>query len=852
MTPKPKERHSRHDGRADRPFVPERYEHVLAASGIIIALLIFFFSVLFGGKIFLGPDTIASHSFDTYLQEAKAEGVFPLWNPYIFCGYSGYGSLTVTGDRWFDFSREILNTAAHAFGSVVGNVAVSNIVFYYILLGLGTYVLLWDKLRNPLAAFIGSFATLFSQFIILWIMIGHNTKIMTVWMFPLLFLVVERLEKKASLRWSLLLVLLLHYMVGATHVQMAYYGGMAFAVYFMYRAILAARSRVSWSSVLRPAAILGIAATLALMMDADRYLSVLEYNPYSIRGSAPLVQAQEANGSTTGDGGLDYDYATNWSLAPGELMTFVIPTWYGFGHLTYEGPLTAQPFRFNAYWGPQPFTDGAQYMGVLVLVLAIIGFVRNRKETFVQYLLVMIVFSLLIAFGKEMPILYDPLFSYLPMFNKFRIPSMILVLVQMFVPMLAAYGVHSLMQTRASSLSPGELQRWKRAIIACVAAVPAVFILRASIEDFYRSLFPLQEVGGVFLRQFGRVQDAVIREIYEYVVDVVIADIVIGLIVVATGLLVLHLYRVGRISVNVLTVTLVLSVGVDLWRISYRPMDPQPRQDQSLIFSRPDYVAAVENDSTDFRTLMFRDGQPPFDNTLAYWRIENAFGYQGAKMRAYQDVVDIAGLNNPLVWQLMNVKYIFSNTKDSSAVLRPVFDGQAFDVYEFAQALPRAFFVDTVVQMSALQTVQEMARRSFDPRKVAYVIDAPPISIDPPREGARVEITHRGIQNLEASIVATGNNAIFFSETWYPEGWKAYLDGNEIPILRFNYLFRGVLVPEGEHTLRMDFEPAGFVIGKNLSLALNTVLLGGFAGVGLWFYRKQSKTDHVQPPADNA
>jgi hypothetical protein len=605
----------------------------------------------------------------------------------------------------------------------------------------------------------------------------------------------------------------------------------------------AARKKEPWMNVVRPAGVFLVATALAFAMDSDRYLSVLEYNPHSIRGSAPLVQMQGSLESKTIEGGLDYDYATQWSLSPGEMMTFVVPTWYGFGHLTYEGPLTTEPIRFNGYWGPQPFTDASQYMGIVVLVLAVIGFVRNRHDVFVRYVGGMILFSLLVSFGKEFSILYDLLFSYLPFFNKFRIPSMILVLVQMFVPVLAAYGIHSLMESRSSSIAPEEEKRWNRSILGLAAGLPAVFILRSPIESLYKSIFPLEDVGRVFARQFGQVQASVISEFYEYVVDIVVVDIAFALAFLAIALGALHYYRLGKMRLNVFAALLVLVVASDLWRIAMRPMDPQPRRDHEALFAMPPHVQAILPDTTAYRTLTFQNGQLPYDNTLAYWNVESAYGYHGAKMRAYQDVVDIAGMDNPLVWQLMNVKYIFSNTPDTTAFLPLVYDGPGFDVYRFMGALPRAFFVDDVEQASALDILDRMKNRSFDPRRVAFVLDTAPTSIEPPGEGASVEVTHTGIQDLEASIVSTGKNAIFFSEVWYPEGWKATLNGDEIPIYRFNYLFRGIIVPPGEHTLRMSFEPAGFSVGKTLSLAVNILLLGGLGVMGFLSYRKQKMDD---------
>jgi uncharacterized membrane protein YfhO len=93
------------------------------------------------------------------------------------------------------------------------------------------------------------------------------------------------------------------------------------------------------------------------------------------------------------------------------------------------------------------------------------------------------------------------------------------------------------------------------------------------------------------------------------------------------------------------------------------------------------------------------------------------------------------------------------------------------------------------------------------------------------------------------NVTATGNNLLFISETYYPEGWKAYVDGNEIPIYRINYLFRSVVIPAGKHVLEMKFEPRGFYLGKTISLIVNILVLLGL--ITLLIVKYRSKANQV-------
>jgi len=167
------------------------------------------------------------------------------------------------------------------------------------------------------------------------------------------------------------------------------------------------------------------------------------------------------------------------------------------------------------------------------------------------------------------------------------------------------------------------------------------------------------------------------------------------------------------------------------------------------------------------------------------------------------------------------------------------FAGETFSVYRFRAALPRVFFVNRYEVTTAVQILNNMANRSFDPRDLAYVQEDPGIKVDPPGPDATASVVKFGLQDLTVSATATGNNLLFLSEVWYPEGWKTFIDGQESPILRLNYLFRGVVVPAGKHTIEMKFEPRGFELGKNLSLGVNLVLLVGFGFLGVQEVRKR-------------
>ena len=865
-----RERAGSRQAAGESPLIPERFQHAVAIALLFLSLVLFFNQLIFNGKTFSDVDQIASRSFDTFLADAKAQGVFPLWNPYIFCGMPSYGSLTVGGDRAFDFTAQVLSTTSTVFSYIMLSPPEGWVLFFYFVFACGVYLFMYHKVKSKFAAFIAAFAATYSTYIIIWVMTGHNTKIAVMAFFPFIFYSIERLRGRFSWIQAFLLVLLIHFSYMPSHVQMIFYVYLAVGTYLVFmliRSFLMRKEQAAepdsapaWKGVLRAGVVFLLASALAFSMDADKYLSVWEYSSYSIRGSNPIVSTNQATDSKTVQGGLDYDYATAWSFAPSEMMTWLVPSWYGFGLEKYKGVFTNnQEQMANFYSGPQPFTHAPQYMGLIVLLLALYGFARNRKDSFVQYLGLMIVFSLLISFGKEFSLVYDLMFKFFPMFNKFRVPSMILVLIQIFVPMLAAYGIATLIRER-EDLHGSQVEKRKKSILLSFAAVASFFVVlalafesfitRQGVQNAFASLanygFPRDRIYDPFFQQ---VQPQAIKEITAQLVERGTSDIYLAIVLLVISFGALYYFIQGKMKLATFAAILTLVIATDLWRVDLKPTEFHDRSINKQMFATPEYAKYLQRDSTLFRILELENGQPKYNNMFAFWRLQSAYGYQGAKMRAYQDVADVVGLRNPLIWSLMNVKYILTSTPDSTLGLGLVYNGPDMKVYGNPVSLPRAFFVNRYDVADGLTTLKKIASMSFDPRDVMYFQEDPKLSVEAAHPAARAEFTRYSIHDLELNTTTAGNNLLFFSETYYPVGWKAYIDGKETPIYRANYLFRAVMVPAGIHKVEMKFEPKGFFIGKNLSLAANIVTLGGLGFFGFGELRKRKAR---KQPAERA
>ena len=251
----------------------------------------------------------------------------------------------------------------------------------------------------------------------------------------------------------------MHVMLESGHVQMIFYDDCIVSIYLISDLIGSLLKKTSTLDILKSIGVLVVASGVAFLMSSDKYLSLLEYEPYSIRGAAPITKSNDFNNSNnsnnniskaSNDNSKNYEYATMWSFSPEEMIDFLVPNYHGFGKVSYSGHLTGgKETKLMTYWGQKPFEDTAPYMSALIIFLALLGCVTYfKKSTLVQAMTIASLFALLLSFGYTFPVLYDLFFNYFPKFSSFRAPSMALVITHFCVPILAGFGLSSIFELR--------------------------------------------------------------------------------------------------------------------------------------------------------------------------------------------------------------------------------------------------------------------------------------------------------------------------------------------------------------------------------------------------------------------
>ena len=401
---------------------------------------------------------------------------------------------------------------------------------------------------------------------------------------------------------------------------------------------------------------------MGLCMAMWIYLPAMNYTPYSIR----------SGGS---GGGTGLDYATAWSFSFGEMATFFIPSFYGFGGA--------------AYWGNMPFTDYPNYMGILVLTFAVVGilFYEGRIK---WYFVTTGIIALFLSFGKNF-FLYQIFYEYFLYFNKFRVPVMLLILTQFSMVILAGLGLETASLWVLDTKNKDGLKKLFGVLVGV-----AIIILGLKLS-----------MGGN--PEFGQKSHPVLNDLR---LDLISKDTLTTLCFLIAGAAALYAARLGRISKQGLAGVIICLSVLDMSMVNRQIIDPGPetyRQTTmtkksliSLYLSSDEVIRYLQKDTTLFRILPL--GRLANENRWSAFRIASIMGYHPAKIFRYNKLKDEVGWNSLGVLQMLNVKYIVSFDELSHPAFDLVFTGKLFHsgkyenakVYQFKYALPRVFFTDHV------------------------------------------------------------------------------------------------------------------------------------------------------------
>lgn len=811
------------------------------------ALLLFllhmfmFYPVYLENKVFLSSDVIsASNAAAPLIKIYEDTGEYPFWQPYIFSGMPAYSSLTFT--KFVYAPNLLLSLLGSPFPT-----KMFSLLFHLFLAGFFTFLFLKRKGVNQMASLLGGVIFMMNPYLVTMFVFGHGSQAASAAYIPLALLVISELWDNPTFLKAALTAMVLGFQLQRAHIQIVYYTWMLIGIYILFALVSDFKAKERTALILRKMGMAFGGMIVAFGLAAVLYIPVKLYSEWSIRGG--------------GGGGAGIDYATQWSFSLGETMTFLVPSFYGFGGRTY--------------WGDMPFTDYPNYMGIIALALALYAFVRIRKRL-VLFLIFVSIGSLLISFGRHFSLLYSLLYDYLPFFNKFRVPAMILILLQFSVAVAAGYGLSKLVDDtqkkidkKSKKKKPDRREQYiLYGLLSTTALLLLVTLAHGQIETWFQAI--QRAPGRISLQQLNSLNserfDLFMKDFW-IVMLLLLGFITASYVRIRTGF--------SAVSLGLITIGL---TAIDLGIVDNKIMKSISLQPASVLETaavQTEMVKLLKQDEEPFRIFPAMDlfGQKYF----SAHGIESIGGYHPAKFSIYQSFLekmpfgtlfvgkyyksdgqggavprDAFELNRPLldsylkILAMLNVRYVVSPfpIPETSFLNRGQFSqtgsgvGVPVIVYEHTGALPRAWLVNKMKVVSSEREVLDyLTSPLFDPAS-EVVVSWEEIGLEPAAEG-NLSFNHRSISEFEISAETTGEMLLVMSEVYYPAGWYAYLDGEKVEILRTNYVLSSVVVPEGKHVLKMKYSPPGFGIGLILTVLSYGIVSAVFLVYGMKRFRRK-------------
>lgn len=778
---------------------------------VLLALLtiIFFHEVALEGRTFVSPDATAPLGFVRMGEQSLwKDHVYPLWNPYTFLGMPSYGSgaynpLIYPPDWPLALVQKVLPLPEMTW-----------MLLYYFLGAFFAYLLAREWGARAEGALLAAVAFTFQPNLIAVGSHGHGSQLVDSAYLPLMLWLAARWMRRGT--WTELgwLALAGGFQFLRGHVQVCFYTWIAVGLYALVQLLFAIRQPATLKDTALRALAIGGAAALAFGIAGVYNLPLRDYAQYSMR-------------SSSASGGAPLAYATSWSMAAYELPSMVFPNFVGFGGATY--------------WGGMPFTDYPNvFIGVIVALLALCGWLARGQgqgplsaKVFVG---VLAAFALMVSLGKHFP-LYGFLYDHLPMFNKFRIPVMILVLFQLATAMAAAWGWGALITAGAARGKGDLVDRVLTVLLVLFAILGAVGLFGAeSLRAWYVNL-----ALGVNPQYPGEAARVAFQNFSGDLAKVAF----LGLAVIGIA----WFARRGKFPVALASVSVLALLLIELWPVSKTVMQPTIGDPvaRNLDTGRDDVIDWLQQagPAGSFRAF-FPESEWFQDNRPAGFGIAVIGGRHSAKTKLWQDLDDTRSLYQ-LPWlALLNARYwVFSRPISPQDVpagwydaLKQVYVGSAGVVYEYRLTLPRAMMIGswTVVPDTGRAVIDSVTAVERNIAAHTYLTRDPGI---PPGEADSVgtaTITKYSLHRVEIETNASRAAVLRLADLYYPD-WKVTVDGKPETLLRADHVLRAVAVPAGSHKVVFEFRSAAFTLGFWVSI-VSALLAIGLLVVGVILGRR--------------
>lgn len=790
--------------------------------------------------------------------ESEESGQIPNWNGSMFSGMPGYHTAVSQQQSVFTPIKYLLTLRFFrgddtGFSRDIGVLFLYLIGFYVALLAFGCSW--WLSLLGALAFGLGSYNIIIIE-------AGHISKAWAMGMMaPVLAGMVLCLRRpdetlQGVRRWrnrltgGILFAVSLGVQLTFNHIQITYYTAMAgvlLGIVYLVDALRHRAAKYFFGSV----AILLLGAALALACNSRLLMVNQEYVKLTMRGGKEIsvtpADLYSQGGETAmreekeTDKGLDINYAFSWSYGVGETYTLLVPGAMGggSGERVDRESASYQNFRIDQaplYWGDQPFTSGPVYFGAVVMLLALLGMLVAKGPDR-WWILIASFLAVLLSWGGNLLSFNQWMFDHLPLYNKFRTPSMSLVLANVCLVIVAVLGLQALVNAKREKESAQLLRLHNRALYIATGVIGGIILLGLLLcGGFSFTGASDTQMAAQYGAQWPSIQEVFMRDRKALFVS----DSWRSLIFVLLAATAVWLYINGKLKKSGwMVAALTLLVVIDLWGVDKRYLNDKNFYSRRQLELHPDVwdatidQMAMHDGVSDYRVLnlavnTFNDSKPSaFHNQIG--------GYSAVKLRRYQDIIDfyLSGRINPNVLNMLNTRYVV------------VGNGQ---VQSNPQALGPCWLVDSLSAVAdANAEILALGDSLWHPRRTAFV-DASRFEVASTRYQAdstdRIELELPAVPNSDLRRYRSHTSyerLAVFSEIYYEPDWKVYLDDQPVPYLRADYVLRAMVIPAGDHVIEFRNEAPTFHRGDRITLICSLFFLALVAAAVTLYVVKRRK-----------
>ncbi len=805
----------------------------LAAVAVFYAVSALCYAPQFEGKVLPQHDVQQFDGMSRDIREHRAaHGEDPQWTGAMFGGMPAY----LINIR---YPAQILKRSAD---TLLGAVAQPAGLLFFAMLAAWLMAVMMGI--SPWVGIVVGLAYGLSTYFMLIINAGHVTKMWALVYAPAMMGAIWMTLRGRMLAGGALTALFASLEVGANHPQITYYFVLAALALWASDLVFAVRER-RLPDFAKRTGVLAIAAMLALGSNFSPLHYTARHTSETIRGGSEIAASDNGGGQK----GLDLQYATAWSYGLAESWNMLVPDLMGgSSSRTFEndGPV-AESMRdiglsgyaeyLPAYWGDQPYTAGPTYLGAVAIFFALLGVLladaRNR-----WWLIAVSVLCIMLSWGNNAMWFTELCFKYLPLYNKFRTVSMALVVVEWSVPLLAGYGLWQLWQGGEDKKRILRAAAWSAGITGCIALLFAV--AGPSLFDFARERSGAMMSGEFYhmLKESGAddyIRSGVHDELGYAVADAMVlergeilqADAWRSLAFVVLGAAAVLLFAFGKIRRGWLVAAAAVLVTADLLPVNLRYAPHSAFMPGRKLAKAVEPTVAdrliMEDRESGYRVLNL--AVSPFNDASTSLYHRSVGGYHGAKLGRYQDVIDRwLTEGNEAVLDMLNTKYVI--TPEVQAVARPTANGAAWFVGSVSTA------------KSAREELEMLGTRNL---KVTAVVAAADVPATERFGSGEIELVDYRPNYQRYDYSADGDAVAVFSEIYYADGWKMYVDGEESPCFRADYILRAAELPAGEHTVEWRFRAPMWGVSEAVTLACSIAIIAILALTVIYCIRHEKK-----------